>query len=248
LGIYSLDFSLLAYPKGGETVVERLADGQQWTIPSGGRAVSFSPDGSLVSWTAGQAGPPFDTAQRQVWTSRSDGSRVRQVIAVMGGGLAGWFPDGRMLVSSQNGGESTYWAVSPQDGSAEKILQSLRLRGAALSPDGAWLAYQVVFSGDLTADGLWLANTHTGQRMRLDVFGAYRWRDSGRLLIIPLDLTSASHLLWQVDAASGKAEPLTDPELTSFKVANGDWAVSPDGQKLVFVSASDQNLWLLSLP
>jgi len=49
LGVYSPDFSLRAYPESGQTIVERLADGQRWTIPSGGRAVSFSPDGSMLA-------------------------------------------------------------------------------------------------------------------------------------------------------------------------------------------------------
>jgi hypothetical protein len=52
--------------------------------------------------------------------------------------------------------------------------------------------------------------------------------------------------LWQVQAGGGQPEPLTDPAVTPFKVANGDWSVSPDGQHIVFVSAADHNLWLLT--
>jgi hypothetical protein len=31
-------------------------------------------------------------------------------------------------------------------------------------------------------------------------------------------------------------------------IAGGDWALSPDGTRLVFVSALDHNLWVLELP
>ena len=77
---------------------------------------------------------------------------------------------------------------------------------------------------------------------------SYRWRDDGRLLVVPLDLTQAVHQLWEVQAATGEAYPLTDRASTPFKIANGDWSVSPDGQRIAFVSASDGNIWLLELP
>jgi Tol biopolymer transport system component len=56
------------------------------------------------------------------------------------------------------------------------------------------------------------------------------------------------HRLWQVDVESGAATPLTDAAITPFKIANGDWSVSPDGRHVAFVSASDNNIWLLTLP
>jgi Tol biopolymer transport system component len=46
---------------------------------------------------------------------------------------------------------------------------------------------------------------------------------------------------------SGASRPLTDPTVTSLKIANNDWAVSPDGRYVVFVNAADHNLWLLDL-
>jgi dipeptidyl aminopeptidase/acylaminoacyl peptidase len=85
---------------------------------------------------------------------------------------------------------------------------------------------------------------------RLPVFGAYRWRSEGKLLVIPLESAegSASHRLLEVDVASGEARALTDPALTPFRVAGGDWAPSPDGNRIVFVSDADHNLWVIDLP
>jgi Tol biopolymer transport system component len=54
--------------------------------------------------------------------------------------------------------------------------------------------------------------------------------------------------VWQFEAQTGQSRPLTDPAATQLKIANGDWSVSPDGRQIAFVSANDNNIWLLSLP
>jgi Tol biopolymer transport system component len=252
LGIYSPDMQLLASLVSGSTVVERVATGEQWVIPNDGRALSFSPDGSQVAWTTGQTDPPFDTAQRQVWVSRYDGSQARQVFSSVGGGFAGWFPDGRLLVSGRvegSDGEQAYWALSMQQDQQTlvELARGNRLREANISKDGSWLAYMVTFSQDPSQDGLWLVDTQGGDRRRLEGFGSYQWRDGERLLVVPLDLTQPAHRLLQVQAATGEVQLLTDPALLPFKIANGDWSVSPDGSKIVFRSALDGNLWMLEL-
>jgi hypothetical protein len=56
---------------------------------------------------------------------------------------------------------------------------------------------------------------------------------------------AASNEVWQVDAGSGIALRLTEPAFAPFKIAGGDWRVSPDGESFVFVSAADKALWLL---
>ena len=256
LGIYSPDMQLRAFPLNGQTMVERLDSGEQWRIPNEGRAVSFSPDGTWVAWTAGQSGPPFDSARRQVWVSRADGSQARQVYEAVRGGFGGWFPDGRLLVSglvAEGGSEQAYWALSlgeNLDGqtSLVELGRGGRLREARISPDGSWLAYVATFSPDAGQDGVWLVNTHSGERKRLEIFGGYQWRDGGRLLVVPLDLSQPAHQLLQVQADTGQVIALTDPGVTPFKIANGDWRVSPAGDKIAFRSAEDGNIWLLEIP
>ena len=250
LGIYSPDMTYLAYPRNGQAIVERTSDGQSWVIPNGGREVSFSPLGDRLVWTAGQTGPPFDTARREVWVSLVDGSQARALVSVYGGGFAGWFPDGDLLVSGrmiQEDSLSGLWKVSVEDGAAIPIVQVGRLRGLSMSPGGSWLAYQDLFNDDPLEDGLWLVNVANGERRKLELFGGYRWRDDQDLLVIPLDLNQDFHQVWQVSASSGEAQPLTDPGVTPFKIANGDWSVSPDGRHIAFVSAADNNIWLLTL-
>jgi len=57
-----------------------------------------------------------------------------------------------------------------------------------------------------------------------------------------------SHRFVEVDAATGNARALTDPNVTPFRIANGDWSLSPDGKRVVFLNTEDGNLWTIELP
>jgi hypothetical protein len=133
------------------------------------------------------------------------------------------------------------------------LARAERISRVEISSGGTWVAYFVSFTGDPVQDGVWLARSDGAPlgngvlRRRLDWFGAYQWRDDERLLVVPMEPGTASHVVWQVEASSGDAVRLTDPALTPFKIAGGDWLVSPDGQHIVFVNAEDKALWLLSL-
>ena len=255
LGIYSNDQTMLAFPLHGQTFIERLTDGQIWAIANNGRVLIFSKDDTQVAWTSGRTQPPFDNAQRQVWISNVDGSNARRVVTALSAGISGWFPDGRLLINgrleSPTLGQALWVAAPPENGSDDWSLTELaraeRLRGATLSPDGKWLVYVSAFSGDPAIDGLWLVNTETLEKRKLDVFGGYHWRNSTQLLIVPLEMEMNVQRIMQVDAHDGSIIQLTDPENTPLKIANGDWSVSPDGQWIVFVSAWDENIWSIYL-
>jgi hypothetical protein len=252
LGLYSQDMAYLAYPENGITVIERAADGARWNLANGGRAVAFSPDNTLLAWTAGQTGPPFDTARRTIWISAIAGSQARPVADVFGGSLVGWLPGGRLLISGRLDAqepETSLWVVDLEAEQWVEILRSgQRLRGTLISPEGGWLAYQVLFGEKPEDDGLWAVNLVTGERKKLTLFGAYRWRAEGQLLVVPLDMTSPIHQLWEVAVLTGKTHPLTSRAVTPLRIANGDWAVSPDGKYIVYVSAVDDNIWVMDLP
>jgi hypothetical protein len=69
------------------------------------------------------------------------------------------------------------------------------------------------------------------------------------LLVIPVEWDStAGFRVVEIDAATGTQRPLTDPAVTPLPIGGGDWALSPDGRRIVFVSSEDRNLWLLELP
>jgi Tol biopolymer transport system component len=251
LGIFSPDAALMAYPQAGQTIIERRATGERWDVPAAGRAIQFSPDGTQIAWQVANDSANFDRRLVEIWAANVDGGNARVVTRLIGGSLVGWFPDGgRVLVSGREANDVDPFLASVNigDGSFVGIVRGTNIRGGSISPGGGWVAYQVAFSGDLARDGLWVAKADGREARKLSIFGAYRWRAEGQLIVVPLEVGAASHRLAQVEAVSGEISPLTDPRSLAFRIAGGDWALSPDGRRIVFVNAADRNLWLLELP
>lgn len=241
------------------TTLTRLEDGQRFEVPSAGRAVSFSPAGLQIAWQVGggpnnaAGGPPADPSNR-IHVAAVDGSGDRQVAALENGSLAGWLDEQQLLIRVRQGRDSDVDELQalPLDGRpARALLRSERLRGVSLSTDRSWLAYSVSGSTTPGANGLWIAATAPGSAAprRLDgLFGAFRWRDGRRLVIIPFEPGAASHRVIELDAPTGARRALTDPAVTPFRIADGDWSLSPDGRHLAFLSAADDALYALALP
>ena len=83
----------------------------------------------------------------------------------------------------------------------------------------------------------------------MNFFGAYKWCDATRLLYVPLETSAPSNELWRLDVTTLKAERLIAPSADGpFKIASGDWDVSSDDLRIVFLSARDRNIWTLTLP
>jgi Tol biopolymer transport system component len=253
LGGYSADGSLLVYPDGGQTVIERVATGERWVVPTEGRAISISPDSSQIAWQVNSSIFSFDRRAVDIWVANIDGGGARQVVRLVGGGLSGWFPDGQHLLVTHResaGSNPILSVLALADGTLRPLATSRNLRGTSISPGGGWVAYQITFSGDPSIDGIWITSSDGAVSTRLSLFGPYRWRSEGRLVIVPLESAAGatSHRLVEAEAATGQMTPLTDPSLTPFRIANGDWAISPDGRHMVFLNDADRNLWLIALP
>ena len=252
VGVYNADWTLLAYSQGEETIVERIADRSRWSIPSKGSTARFSPSSAYVSWDVISSGISFpDLRQRGIWIARTDGSEAREVVTVNGGDFIGWdegeeaiFVSGRLAPYSPAG----IWRISLDDGAGRLLMEIDRVRSALISPGGGWIAFIIAFDPDPTRNGLWLVQTDGSSNRKLDLFGAYRWRQEGILLVIPLELEAEGPSLWQVDTSTGEAIRLTDPKYTKLPIANNDWQPSPDGGSIIFLSHQDRNLWLLPLP
>jgi Tol biopolymer transport system component len=236
-----------------DTTVTRRSDGAGWTLPTGGRPVSLSPDRQRAAWTASQAGVPNERQSARVRVAELGGGAPRELPAIPRGALDGWLDDDRLLVrgrESAQADEEVLWALGRADGQRREIARAERLRGELAAPGGRWVAYYVSQSAGPAGNGMWLASTDGEAPRKLDpaLFGAYRWRDGERLLVVPLQADGASHRLLELDAATLAVRPLTDPAATPFKIANGDWAVSPDGRRVAFVEGADRALWVLELP
>jgi len=252
IAFYTADMDFLVELGEDKTTIERLADNARWTVPAEGRPVSISPGQKRIAWQVSDDDLPFERQVTQVWVANLDGSDAQAVATLPRGGFSGWISDDVLLLSGRETLESRehiLYAFSLARGRMIELVRAERLRGGLLSPDGAWLAYYVALDEDPAQNGLWLVRTDGSERRQLerDLFGAYQWRDASRLLIIPFQPEAVSHELWELDVNTGETRHLTDPDVIPFKIANGDWTVSPDGQHVAFVESRDRNIWLLTL-
>ncbi|HSN75306.1 MAG TPA: hypothetical protein VL334_09525 [Anaerolineae bacterium] len=245
---------------GDTTVIERRSDGERWTVPAGGRNVFISPDETRIAWAVTNSDAPSSQQVTALWLANLDGSEARQVATLPRGGLSGWIADDTLLISSRDSLESREQilaALSLADGTRAELARAERLRGQVLSPSGGWLVYYVTFDPDPARNGLWVVRTDGQQSIQLadGLFGSYQWRpciercaaEEDRLLIVPLQPDAPLHWLVELAPVSGETRQLTDPAVTPFKIANGDWRISPDGRYVTFVESSDRNIRVLEL-
>lgn len=224
----------------------------RWELPNEGQPVFVSPGQTRVAWQISDDDLPSERRTTQVWVADLDGSAPRMVADLARGGFNGWVSDEILLLSSRESleaREQVLFTLSLIDGKQTELARGERLRGGLLSPEGDWLAYLVALDKDPAQNGLWLVRSDGSKRHKLesDLFGAYQWRDSQRLLIVPFQPGTDSHTIWEFDADTGQTRRLTDPDATPFRIANADWSVSPDGRHVAFVESRDRNIWLLRL-
>ena len=253
VGIYSPDRSLVAYPIDVRTVVEKLSTGDRWVMPNDGHAVEFSPDNRRVAWEAEAISGPYDQRQNDIFMANYDGTDAVKVARVYGGGLVGWLPRGLSMMflgrPSLSTHDSTLTVLDLHTNEAIDLVKAERISGISISPAGSWVDYFISFNPDDKRNGIWVQRTDGSAERQLDMWGAYQWRDDAHLLVIPARTSPTQAFeLWQIVAATGEKQKLTDAAVTPLNILNGDWRVSPDGKAIVFVNSADRNLWLLELP
>ncbi len=253
VGIYAPDRSLVAYPVDTRTVVEKLSTGDRWVIPNNGQALEFSPDNRRVTWEAEAVSGPYDERQNDIFIANYDGTDVVKVARVYGGGLAGWLPRNSSILflgrPSLSTHQRTLTALDLRTNEAADLVTAERISGVDVSRDGTWVAYYISFDADPERNGIWVQHADGSGARRLDLWGAYQWRDDFHLLVIPARTSpDGAFEIWEIDAATGEKHPLTDAAVTPLQILNGDWRVSPDGRYVVFVNSAERNLWLLELP
>jgi Tol biopolymer transport system component len=252
---YSRDRSLITYLDKRQTIVERVATGEKWLIPNDGQSVAFSPDGQKLAWEDEDDNSyiPYDQRRSDLHIARFDGKEATRVTRVYGGGFVGWLPDSKKILISGRPSldvrERTLWVFDLASRTVTKLTAAERISGVSISNDGTWIAYYITFEADSARNGIWLQRTDGSPPRKLELWGAYQWRDDGQLLVIPTRASrDRAFEVLQVEAATGKIRKLTDAAMTPLQILNGDWRVSPDGKHIVYVNSVDRNLWLLTLP
>lgn len=237
------------------TTLVRLSDGKKFSIPAQCRSVQFSPDFKRVAWSISNPDLPPEQQTAVIWVANVDGSGAKRVATLRRGGVAGWISNEVLLVNGQdpkNRNETLVSSLPIAGGKLKELFRAERMRSAALSPSGKWIAYYTAFNPD-SENGLWIADTNGGkpQAAPKGSFGAYQWRTvagEDRLVIVPFKPDAQYHEFWQLDPRSLALTQLTEAEEAPIKIANGDWRVSPDGRYVTYVESKDRNIWVVALP
>ncbi len=240
-------------PDGGHSVVQDLATGSSWSLPTSGSPVLLSPDGSRAVWWTAEGGEEHIRSLVSIFASAIDGSGVLELARLWRADVVAFHPDGRrVLITGRSVRGRSEYVLAMLDtfsGELKQLARGSWLSDAALSRSGEWVAFMISLDNlNPGANGIWVVPTAGGQPRQLGFVGAFRWRDAHRLVYVPMAPGSAHHSVWQYDAATGETVLLLDPVDAPLRIANNDWSVSPDGMTMAFVSEDDRNVWVVDLP
>jgi Peptidase family M23 len=235
---------------GGRVTVVRTSDQKTWPLLTGSAWPRPSPGSTRLLWqyasadnVPGTTPPPTD-----VWIANPDGSSLIQVVQQRGGS-ARWLDDDRILLNRREGltNVSVLSIYSISTRQMQPLLSAKNMRGVSISPGGQYLMYYLAFQDEAATSGIYLLETAQGAiPVKMPFFGGWRWRDSKSVLYIPYEPGKPMSLVLY-DVTTRTPQPLTDPAAQPLEIANGDWSVSPDGQRVEFWNAKDSALWLLTL-
>lgn len=257
IAFYTREFDYAQIPEPAGTRLIRLkpfsgeSDGNEIRVRNGGRSVSFSPDRTRIVWTETRETFPIENRVSNIMLAPVDfdGAGIgeaERITQVLRGGVSGWIDNNRLLINgrlSRDTQDSTTFVYDLTTNKQTVIFTAERSRLTTVSRDGSWIAYVITNDPDAARSGLWVIRSDGTDAKQVKLFGAAQWRDASHLIIAPFEINAPSHSFYEYDAESGETRRLT-PADKPFKIASGDWAVSPDGEKIVFVNAADNNLWL----
>lgn len=263
LGFASDDERYLAYPDGdtGLAIIEDATTGRSWSVDVGGSRVNFTPDNAHIWWVQTDDSLPFESQRPALWLADLNGDNRRQLTPPARISVAGWLDDQTLLVTryTNDGSLSTLSTdqvilgkLSTVNGAITDLLSLDRPRGISLNQARTALIYFTTLSKKPENNGLWLVDLKqkSPAPVKLPFVGAYAWQNDQWIIYVPFDYTAANHFFYRYNIRTGQTEPLTGPDQPLLTIANNDWAVSPDGSKIVLLASKNlalDGLWLVEL-
>ncbi len=234
-------------------LITRQTDGMAWQVDTDGVYPAVSPDGTRLLWEIvyGDIVPGTSDPAVAMIVSNIDGSLVRQVYT-QSGGYSMWLDAHRLLIVKRPpftaGTELYILDIDDPNVTPEPLGVYPFLHGLKVAPGGRMIAFFLPFQDNPDDSGVYVQRTESGSTaQKLPFFGAYQWRDDHTLFTLSYDISTDAHALGVVDALTGDLRWLTDPADLPLRIANGDWSVSPDGTRIVYVESEDYGLYLLTI-
>jgi murein DD-endopeptidase MepM/ murein hydrolase activator NlpD len=248
--VTSPDGAYQIFNNGAQTVIRRVSDGSEVIVNTNGATPALSTDNSKLVWTVrGGASVPGQAAPAStVYVSNLEGTNTRAVIAEPGAS-ASWLDADRLLVSIPQPGRITTLSVFDTRNDSRFDLGTWRnIRALSIAPGGGRLMYMLQWQEDTVQNGIWTMETTEGAvPQQIPWFGGWRWRDSESVFYLPLDVNSAYHTLAYYHIPTGENRVLVTPDELAFTIMNGDWDVSADGRRILFMNATDRNMAVLEI-
>jgi eukaryotic-like serine/threonine-protein kinase len=194
---------------------------------SGQTSLGVTADGRKVVTVA------LDTVS-QVWTvpANGDTSRAKQITSGAGQdghrGVA-WTPDGRIVFSSRDGGQSDIWIMDADGGNRRRLTSdAIRDYSLAVSSDGRYVVFETYRTRSNAAD-IWRMDLDGGNLTRLTGWAAEMPQVSpdGRWVVFQ-KWGEWGLSLWKVSIDGGEPVRLTD-------YPSRDPVFSPDGNWIAFL-------------
>jgi Peptidase family M23 len=238
---------------GAISILERVSDGRRVNVPTDFGNVAFSASENKIAWSVSQTRGNFDRLTTSIYTATLTGttssltvSPPKRAAQVYGGGVVGWADETHLVItgkSTPTERDRALRVLDLQSGQSRVLARALNFRNLNLSTGGRWLAYTVAFDS-AARNGLFVMDTRSGQTRRVPWFGSYRWRDANRIVYVPLEVNARSHRVLQYDLRTNQSVELVN---LNAKISNDQWQPSPDGGRLMFVSAADNNIYAMAL-
>lgn len=250
---------MLASPDGtyqvtrvnGQVTIRNLADASEWVVQTQGFLPAVNPSNDQLMWEVWRGNyVPGEVAQIvETWVSDLDGANARRVWR-QSGGYAVWLDETRLLISSPEADSrhTTLTVFDTADDTSFELGRWNWLREVRVAPGGGRIMFNLTWQDDPNDNGIYTLETRAGaETIKMPWYGGWRWRDADSVYYIPFDPSTSDQILAYFHIPSQDHYYLTDGVQLPFTIANADWRVAPDGQKILFRNARDMNLWILEL-
>src|SRR5436190_3662962 len=202
----------------------------------------LSPDGKLVAFTVERPDVAANTKPKQIFTVPLAGGAPTQITREGTNQRPRWTRDSKHIVFISNrGGSSQVWTMSA-DGSDQRAITNTptEASGVSVSPDDKWIVFNSDVYPECSDDACNKSKAEAAKnnKVKARVYTSllYRhwtdWQSSTRkhLLVAPLE--------------GGAAKDLTPGQFDAPTFSLGgrdDYAISPDGKELAYVSNNERD-------